>query len=154
MQHSESLAALAPAFVKAQAEFEPVLKCKINPHFRNKYAPLEEIVASVRPVLKAHGLTVFHTFSPNGGTALHIETTLMHESGEFITSTLAMPLDKNTPQGVGSAITYGRRYALAAILGVVSDEDDDAEAATDRSNGQKPPKASAKPRGGDLEDYL
>lgn len=153
MRHSESIAALAAALAKAQGAIEPVPKTKVNPHFRSKYAPLEEIAGAVRGPLMVNGLAVVQTFGTSDGAIL-IETTLVHESGEWLTGELLLPVDKGTAQGVGSAITYGRRYALAALLGVVSDEDDDGNAASaGNPKPAQPPKASDKPKER-LEDLL
>lgn len=152
MRHSDSIASLAAALVKAQGAIQPVARSRTNPHFRSKYAPLEEIAAAVRKPLAENGLAVVQTFGPSDG-ALLIITTLVHESGEWLAGELILPVDKSTSQAVGSAITYGRRYGLAALLGVVSDEDDDGNAAQANGRPPQPPRASDKPTSG-LEDLL
>lgn len=132
MNKSESITKLASALSKAQAAFTPAPKSSINPHFKNRYTDLATLWEHCRTTLAENGLSLVQTFEP-ADSGIAITTTLMHTSGEYIGGTLSLPMDKNTPQAAGSAITYGRRYAMAAILGMVSDEDDDAEAATNRS---------------------
>jgi hypothetical protein len=147
---------LAAAIVKAQQEIEPAPTSADNPYFKSKYTPLPEVWKTIKPALGKCGLAVIQTFEPvnmdQQGNVVNIRTTLIHESGESVTGVLTMPLDKATPQAVGSAITYGRRYSLAAMLGVVSEMDDDAEGAMDRKN--NPPKASDTPVNDDLEGLI
>lgn len=131
MIKSESIVELSIALAKAQAELPAAPKDKVNPHFRSRYTDINTLIETARPVLAKHGLSVVQTFEPSD-SGLLITTTLLHLSGQYIGGTMALPLEKNTPQGIGSAATYGRRYGLAAILGMVSDEDDDGEAAEDR----------------------
>lgn len=141
MKHSDSIANLAAALVKAQAELRPVTKDMTNPHFRSKFASLDGIIEAVRPVLAKHGLAfVQGTTTPESDveskvTAFTVETTLIHTSGEWLTASVLIPLAKADPQGAGSALTYGRRYGLSAALGVATDEDDDANASTPRTTG-------------------
>jgi hypothetical protein len=100
-----------------------------NPHFKSKYATLQSIAETAKPILQKHGLAICQTFE-TACDGVSIITSLVHESGEYITGSLFLKPTKNDPQGYGSAITYGRRYAMAAILGIVADEDDDANAAS------------------------
>ena len=83
-------------------------------------------------MMAANGLSITQTFSipPQDCGEVIIETTLMHDSGEWVSSQLALRPVKNDPQAFGSAITYGRRYSLAAILGIVTDDDDDGNDAS------------------------
>jgi ERF superfamily protein len=117
-----------------------------NPHFRNKFVPLEELVAKVLPKLNEHGLvlTQLPTYVQN---EVHLTptltTTLIHaESGEKLESSMPLILQREDSQGHGSAITYARRQSLMAILGLAGDEDDDGEAA---SAGQDAQEAKARP---------
>ena len=128
MQKSESIAALATALAEAQGELENATKNSQNPHLKNKYADLAEILNTVRPVLSRHGLAVSQhpAFAEN---MVQVETILLHKSGEWLASTITAPVQKADPQGVGSAVTYCRRYSLAAIVGL-SQEDDDGHAAS------------------------
>jgi len=130
MKTSESITKIAAALVKAQGELNAVSKDGNNPHFRSKYATLQNIVESTRDTLRKHGLAVVQTFSDTDGTYISLNTTLLHESGEYISGTFSMRPSKVDPQGLGSATTYARRYALSAILGIVTDDDDDGNMAS------------------------
>jgi len=126
---SENITNLAVALAKFQAEVTQPKKTATNPHFRSKYATLDEIINTVKPVLAKHGLSYMQSCGGDG-ERITITTLLMHESGEWIESEpLVLKADKISPQGAGSAITYGRRYMLSAVLGVASEEDDDGNAA-------------------------
>lgn len=133
MRQSESITKIASAIVKAQGELNAVSKDGTNPHFRSKYATLQNIVESCRDTLRKHGLAVVQTFNETDGTYINLDTTLLHESGEWIAGTITVQPTKHDPQGLGSAATYARRYALSTILGVVSDEDDDGNMASQPS---------------------
>jgi hypothetical protein len=130
MRQSESITKIASAIVKAQGELNAVSKDGTNPHFRSKYATLQNIVESCRDTLRKHGLAVVQTFAETDGTYINLDTTLLHESGEWIAGTFTMTPTKHDPQGMGSATTYARRYALSAILGIVTDDDDDGNASS------------------------
>lgn len=135
MKHSDSITALAAALVKAQAEMPSIAKDATNPAFRSKFASLDGIVSTVRPVLAKHGLALVqggampHTDENSAVKAFHVETMLVHTSGEWLSNAVLIPLGKQDPQGAGSALTYGRRYSLAALLSLATDEDDDANSA-------------------------
>jgi len=135
MNKSESIVKLSAALCKFHGAMGKVGKDSVNPHFRNKYASLSNIIEAVTPHLNAVGLTVVQMPTTEG-----LETLLLHESGEYISSlsTIAAK-DPMNPQAVGSAITYARRYAMGAVLSLNIDEDDDANAAT------VAPKAAPKP---------
>ena len=120
MEKSDSIAKLAVALVAAQAELKVVEKEAINPFFKSKYADLPAIVKEYQRVFPKHGLAV--TQIPEGAG---LRTTIVHISGEFISSVADLKPVKNDPQAIGSAITYMRRYALAAVCGIVAAEDDD-----------------------------
>lgn len=124
MKHSDSIKTIAGALLLVQKELEPVVKDGTNPHFKNKYVTLDSLIEVVKPILNRHGIVLLQG-GDNGG----IETTLLHQSGEWISFTYVMPLEKLTPQGAGSATTYGRRYGLASILSISTEEDDDAQGA-------------------------
>lgn len=131
MMQSETIAALAEALAKFQAQAEGARKNAQNPHLKNKYADLGSVWEAVREPLTIYGLSVVQLPMPSEAGTLRLRTQLLHKSGEWLASELVMPLAKQDPQGYGSALTYARRYALAALLGVVQ-EDDDAERATRR----------------------
>ena len=135
---SDSIIKLAEALAGAQAEIENAAKKSNNPHFKSKYADLAEVINTARPVLSKHGLSVTQWPSFADGL-VSVETLLAHKSGEWIANTASAPADKLTAQGVGSAITYLRRYSLAA-LACIAQEDDDGNAAS-----QREAKPAAKP---------
>ena len=128
MEKSESIKNLANALCNFQNEVAAVGKDGINPFFKSKYATLENIINTIRTPMVKHGLS----FSQLPSDDSSLMTVLMHTSGEYIAATVKMTPKDNTPQGQGSAITYMRRYALSAILGIATDADtdDDGNAAS------------------------
>lgn len=135
MNKSESISELTKALVKVQSQLKPAAKNAQNPFFHNQYADLNSVWDSCRTLLAENGLAVAQVNSVGLENTVIIETVLMHSSGEWLSGELMLPLAKLDPQGVGSAITYGRRYGLAAVLGIVADADDDANQASGRQNG-------------------
>jgi hypothetical protein len=127
MLKSESIAALAKAIALSQLHVENALKSSTNPHFKSKYADLAEILNTVRPVFSANGIAIVQTPTFESGVA-SVETMLCHESGEFISSVCSSPVSKQDAQGIGSAITYLRRYSLAAMCGIAQEDDDGQQA--------------------------
>jgi hypothetical protein len=122
-----SIADLAAALCKAQAQMEGAKKDANNPHFKSKYADLASVWDAIRAPLTSNGLSVVQLLrSISGG--VEVETILMHASGQQISDVFAVPATKNDAQGYGSAATYARRYALMAMVGVAP-EDDDGNAA-------------------------
>lgn len=140
MIHSESLDQIATALAIAQGEIENASKNSNNPHFRSKYADLAEILNTVRPVFAKHGIAVVQSPSYADGI-VSVTTTMMHKSGQYLSDTCYAPATKLDPQGVGSAITYLRRYSLAAFAGIAQ-EDDDGNAASQRPAAPKPDTAA------------
>ena len=128
MKKSESIKELAAALAKAQAEMKPAIFDCVNPHFKSKYASLTAVWEAARGPLAKHGLSVLQRFE--SGEPMVMSTLLAHASGEWIESDYPIKPVKTDPQGYGSAISYARRYSLAALLGIVSDSDDDANAAS------------------------
>jgi hypothetical protein len=122
---SESIKELATALASLQSEIQNPKNTADNPFYHSKYAPLPDILTMARPLLSKHGLSVIQ--SPGGdGQHITISTLLMHKSGEWIElEPLTLTAEKLTPQGAGSAITYGRRYTISALLGISSEDDDD-----------------------------
>lgn len=129
MNKSDTIGELAKALSKVQGQLKPALKDSQNPFFRSTYADLNSVWDACRDLLSTNGLAVAQVNLP-AESGVIIETILMHESGEYLSGELYLPLAKHDPQGVGSAITYGRRYALAAMIGIVSDVDDDGNHAS------------------------
>lgn len=132
MTHSEQVNELAAALAKAQAEMTGAKRDSENPFFKSKYADLASTREACLPAMNKHGLSVLQlprlTSAGDGAWLVEIETVVLHSSGQFIRDTLAVPVTKADAQGVGSAISYARRYALAAVSSVAP-EDDDANAA-------------------------
>lgn len=135
MAKSESIKELAAALVKVQADLKPAPKSSDNPFFGSKYADLTGCWEACRALLAANGLAVVQGTNGADGLTVTVETTLLHVSGEWMSSSLTIKPSKPDPQGIGSAITYGRRYALSAMVGICTD-DDDGNAA---SRGEPPP---------------
>lgn len=131
MSQSEQINELASALCKAQAEMEAAKKDSINPFFKSKYADLASVWDACRVPLTRNGLAITQTTLPTDGKCVSVVTTLMHASGQWISGTLTMVPTKPDPQGIGSSLSYARRYALSAIVGVCP-EDDDAEASVER----------------------
>jgi hypothetical protein len=128
---SESIAALAAALSKAQGEIKGAIENAQNPHFRSSYADLASIWDACRSQLSKNQLAVVQT-TEDSGENVSLVTTLLHSSGEWISGKMTLKPIKADPQGIGSALTYARRYALAAIVGVAPIEDDDGEASQGR----------------------
>jgi hypothetical protein len=139
MKTSESITNISKALVAFGQSMPKVPKDKINPHFKSKYASLSIMIEKATPILAANKLAIVQQIDGDCMT-----TTLLHESGEYITATAAMPCaNPSNPQAMGSAITYARRYAYGSILSLDIDDDDDANAATQTAPPQKqtaPPK--------------
>lgn len=142
MRHSESIDAIAAALAKAQASMGHAVKDRTNPHMRNKYATLVACIDAVRGPLSANGIALAQsgTYRPEDSTVV-VTTMLLHSSGQwlaadtsFAPSALATKGASATDaQSIGSAITYGKRYGLMAMVGISSeDEDDDGNAASGR----------------------
>jgi hypothetical protein len=126
MEKSESIKALSAAMVKFTGMMTKVKKDATNPFFKNKYASLSNIIEATQKPLSECGLAVLQL--PAGENLL--TTMLVHETGEYIAETYTMKPAKSDPQGIGSAITYQRRYALGAILNLNIDDDDDGNTAS------------------------
>ena len=135
MELSSTIGQLADALCKAQSQMKEVLKTKTaqvksdKGSYSYKYAELSDLLEAVKPALLGQGLAISQGVD-SYERGVKVTTLLMHSSGEHISSTLSMPVTGSTPQAYGSAITYARRYALSALLGVAPEDDDDAEAAS------------------------
>lgn len=131
---SLTTAKLDGALAKAQGEIEAASKDKVNPAFRSKYADLTAVWTAIRPSLSKHLIAVTQWPMHSDDNKLHIVTRLAHD-GEWIKCEFSVPLDKSTAHGYGSAVTYAKRFSLAAAVGVVADDDDDGNAASKHTNG-------------------
>ncbi|URC15413.1 single-strand DNA-binding protein [Paraglaciecola Antarctic JLT virus 2] len=123
MNKSDSIKELAGALNKAQAEMSGAKKRENNPFFKKKYADMNSVVDAVRVPFCENGLS-YAQFPLFENGCVGVETILMHESGEWISNILMLPMVKQDPQAAGSAITYARRYSLQSIAGIPSEDDD------------------------------
>lgn len=124
---------LYTALIGAQAEFGAVAKDADNPFFKSKYADLPAVKAAAQPVLTKHGLGVIQEpgyFKLGEKVYDTLATTVIHTSGQSCKSVMVLRPVKSDPQAQGSAITYAKRYAFMAVLGLVADDDDDGNAAS------------------------
>jgi len=124
---STEIGKLTEALCNAQARIEGAKEDATNPFFKSKYADLSSIWRACKKPLCENGLAIFQTIE-NGGDKIYLVTTLAHTSGQWMRSYMPVIMTKQDPQSVGSAVTYSRRYALSAMVGVCP-ADDDAEAA-------------------------
>lgn len=129
MNKSEQINDLAAALAAAQAELRNPIFDSQNPHFKSKFASLAQVRDTITPTLAKHGLSVTQLATNDEQGRPSVETILLHKSGQWLSSTLAVPVGKADAHGAGSAITYARRYSLMAIVNVVGDEDDDGNSA-------------------------
>lgn len=140
---SETIGALATALAEAQGELEPAEKnasAIVSGQTKRTYADLASVFEVLRKALPKHGLAVTQSLLPSDHGFVRVKTTLLHKSGEWLSSECTMPCDRQGGiQGMGSAITYARRYSISALIGVVSDDDDDGVRAqgTGGSNAMK-----------------
>lgn len=127
MKLSEKFDEILPALHKARSQFVKVKKDRQNTHLKNKYATLDSVLDAITPALTENKLMIMQDGERMEST-MRVETTVIHISGQWAKFYFDIPIVKNDPQGVGSAFTYGRRYALAAAFGL-SQADDDAQIA-------------------------
>jgi hypothetical protein len=144
MKQSDSIAKLAVALVKAQGDMKSIVKDSTNPAFKSSYASLEATVDTVRPILARYGLcTLQGESAPETDegklTGFNVETIVLHESGEWISTAVFVPVEKPSAQGAVSALTYGRRAGLRAVF-TLADTDDDGETAQNHA-----PRAATRP---------
>jgi hypothetical protein len=137
MKTSDSITAIAPALVKAQALIEDAVKDSSNPAFRSKYADLSAVLAVIRKPMADNDLCVLQSPDRSDG-GVEVETRILHKSGEWISQSCFIPITKWDAHGTGSGITYGRRYGLMSIF-CIGTEDDDGNTAV-----QSGPAAPAK----------
>lgn len=134
MLKSESINELAAALVKAQAAMTFAKKDSANPFFKSKYADLSAVVEAIKKPLADNGLAYTQATDIDEHGGVIVETTLMHSSGQWVESRLRMMPVKNDPQGIGSCITYARRYGLQSLVGLPADDDDGNAASGNATN--------------------
>ena len=137
MNRSEQITNLVKALCEAQKTIKIAEKDSTNPHFRSKYASFESVISASRKSLLENGLVVSQIIDATLTNGHLLKTLLMHTSGEWLESTMPILAKDLSPQAFGSALTYAKRYAMAAIVGVGTGEDDDANEA--QPTIQKPP---------------
>jgi hypothetical protein len=141
---SPTIGKLAEALAKAQGSMTTAKKDSDNPFFGSRYADLAACWEVCREPLARNGLAIIQTTAPTTDGTVRVVSTLAHTSGEWIRGELAVKPVKADPQGIGSALTYARRYGLCSLVGIVADEDDDGEAAQGRGTSQKPKQSPAR----------
>lgn len=125
MKQSESITDLATALCLAQAEMGGAIKDSTNPFFNSSYADLSSVIKVIKEPFAKWGLSFVQLpVTSAGGNGVGVSTMLMHKSGQWLQGEYLLPMDKVTPQGAGSAITYARRYALQSLVGIPSVDDD------------------------------
>ena len=125
MKQSESITDLATALCLAQAEMGGAIKDSNNPFFKSSYADLTSVIKVIKEPFAKYGLSFVQLpVTSAGGNGVGVSTMLMHKSGQWLQGEYLLPMDKVTPQGAGSAITYARRYALQSLVGIPSVDDD------------------------------
>ncbi len=137
MKHSDTLGKIMPSLVKALAHIGGAAKGKVNPQFKTTYADLESVIAASKDILAENDLAIVQFPGDCASGVMHLETVFVHTSGEWISGEMGIALGKTDPQGVGSALTYARRYAQMSALNMPA-VDDDGNAATNRKAGINP----------------
>ena len=140
IQQSESIANLTLALSIVQGKMSHAVKDSANPFFKSKYADLESVWDACRSLLADNGLAVmqFPGLYTDHDKSMSLTTVISHKSGEYLSQEMSVPVTKADAQGAGSALTYMRRYALAAVVGVVQADDD--------GNAASSPKPVVKPK--------
>lgn len=148
---SDDIKAITEAFLKAQAALVPATKASENPFFHSKYADLESVWNACRDALHANDIAVVQGAHSIDGKP-HMETKLIHSSGQWLTSFWELVPTKPDPQAMGSAISYMRRYSLAAMVGVLTEDDDGNAASASKAKGKAETKTDT-PSFWDRESY-
>ncbi len=136
MRTSEQIDKIAYAVCNAQTTIKTAAKDSLNPHFKSRYSDLGAVWDAVRDALRLSELSVIQMPVHSDDGRVHLTTRLQHNSGQWIEETASIPVTKQDAHGYGSGLTYLRRYSLASMLGVVSD-DDDGNAAVEKPKVQK-----------------
>ena len=126
---SEDVKELVAGLAAVHSEMAPAKKDTVNPHFKSTYADIRSVVEVSRPLLSAQGIVVNQIVDYEGENVFLV-TQVLHKSGQWMRSWYPVRPTKQDPQSLGSAITYARRYAYCAIVGVVADDDDDGAEAS------------------------
>jgi hypothetical protein len=126
MKTSENINEIATALAAAQAEIQNPSKSAETPFFKSRYADLAEVLSVVRPAFTKQHLSIVQMPFTSESGQIGVTTMISHASGQWMQGEVALPLqvNKNVNQDAGSAITYLRRYALAAACGVAQEDTD------------------------------
>jgi hypothetical protein len=144
MEKSDKIDLLTKALIAAEKEFQPVVKNKQNPHFKSDYADLNATIEATKPSLLKFGLQLLQGQIFENGEDL-METLLTHESGQWISFKARMRPTKQDPQGMGSAVSYYRRYGQNSVLNVSQEDDDGNHASAGESASHKAVEQMLKP---------
>lgn len=136
MTRSDSIVKIAVALSKAQKNIGAAAKGAANPFFKSKYADLGSVMEACKEALNNEGITILQPVTITAEGKHAVETVLLHESGEFISSVMALELTKTNMQDLGSAISYARRYSLQSLVFIPA-EDDDGEKTMTRTPAAK-----------------
>lgn len=147
IKHSEEIKDLVSSLVKAQSVMKPAIYNRVNPHFKSRYADFASCMDACRGPLSDNGLAVIQSCETIDGK-LSLVTMLAHVSGQWMKSEFPIISSKMDSQGIGSAMTYAKRYSLCGMIGIVADEegDDDGEAAMGRDKKEHKPKENKLPK--------
>lgn len=142
--HSLGIAKIADALSKAQSEFETVVKDSDNPYFKSEYADLATIIKATKTALSKNGLAIIQSPGAIVENKVLLTSMLVHSSGEWFRGETMMPMSKPDAQGMGSALTYARRYAYQSLVSVAGESDDDGNAAAGKTQSDRGGKSTDK----------
>jgi hypothetical protein len=125
MKTSEQTDKIAQALAAAQAETKPLIADKVNPFFKSNYADLSNVINSVKEAAQKNGISIIQGGGEPSDHGLIVTCRIFHTSGQWIETMMVLPLAKRDAQAAGSALTYGRRYLLASLFNLATEEDDD-----------------------------
>jgi len=151
MKTSQTIKEIVPALIRAQRVIKPIPKKGENPHFRSEYAEYDDVIEEIKKALNENHVWVSHPSHITETGQLVMETIFIHMSGEWVSTELPVINKAGTDQGLGSSITYTKRYSVLS-LAAVGTADDDGNAATGTSV-PSPKKEDAKPKSSDSNQH-
>lgn len=134
MKTSDNIELISAALVAMQGEAQHANFDSKNPHFKSKYASLAEVIDTVKPILAKHELAVIQLPGYREGIGHVLCTRILHKSGQWIEEEMKLNPIKDDPQGLGSSLTYSRRYSIPGVAMIASEDDDDGNAASHGPN--------------------
>lgn len=138
MNKSESVVKIAIALLKAQKLMGGATKGASNPYFKSRYADYSAVLEACKDLLNDNGIVILQPHGTNVQGQSVVETILMHESGEWMSSETPIVVKQgNDPQALGSAITYARRYGLQSLISMPTEDDDGEKAMTRKPEAAK-----------------